>query len=74
MTMTWPNKSPEPTAVGAYHLSRRFQTCHVAVPPWLSFFVRPCVELTSRLCIGYAAAEFGVESIGSPEAAKLLTV
>ena len=23
MTMTWPNKSPEPTAVGAYRLSEK---------------------------------------------------
>ncbi len=59
--MTWPNKSPEPTAVGAYLFTRRFPSCHVAVPPWLSFFVRPlgfamtkhlnvCSWITKRVC------------------------
>ena len=33
----WPNKSPEPIAVGAGRNSRRFQTCHVAGRRWLSF-------------------------------------
>ena len=56
MTMTWPNKSPEPTAVGAYLFTRRFPSCHVAVPPWLSFFVRP---------LDVALRCFGVELAGA---------
>ena len=35
---SWPNKSPEPTPVGAYRLSRRFPLCCVTGPAWLSFF------------------------------------
>ena len=35
---SWPNKSPEPTAVGAVCHSRRFQTHRVAARRWLSFF------------------------------------
>ena len=34
----WPNKSPEPTGVGAGRYSRRFPLCHIAGRPWLSFF------------------------------------
>jgi hypothetical protein len=40
-----PNKSPEPTPVGAGRNSRRFQTHYVAVPAWLSF----CRSVTPRL-------------------------
>ena len=35
MTDQWPNKSPEPTAVGAY---RSAVAVHVAGRRWLSFF------------------------------------
>ena len=35
---SWPNKSPEPTPVGAYHFTRRFPSYYVAGPAWLSFF------------------------------------
>ena len=35
MTMTWPNKSPEPTAVGAVSSAI---AVHVASRRWLSFF------------------------------------
>jgi hypothetical protein len=32
-----PNKSPEPTGVGAFFLPRRFPWFHVFSRPWLSF-------------------------------------
>ena len=35
LEMTWPNKSPEPTAVGA---GRSAIAVHVASRRWLSFF------------------------------------
>ena len=35
---SWPNKSPEPTPVGAYRLPRRFAPFYVTGPAWLSFF------------------------------------
>jgi hypothetical protein len=35
---SWPNKSPEPTPVGAYRLPGRFALCYVTGPAWLSFF------------------------------------
>jgi hypothetical protein len=36
-----PNKSPEPTGVGAFSLFHKIQVCHDSVRPWLSFYVRP---------------------------------
>ena len=35
---TWPNKSPEPTAVTPALLSRSHRLAGVICPPWLSFF------------------------------------
>jgi hypothetical protein len=34
----WPNKTPEPTAVGAVSNPKRFALFIVFSPPWLSFF------------------------------------
>jgi hypothetical protein len=35
---TWPNKSPEPTAVTPALLSGSHRLAEVVSPPWLSFF------------------------------------
>ena len=36
-TSLMPNKSPEPTPVTPLGLPRRFPSCRVPVPAWLSF-------------------------------------
>ena len=41
MTMTWPNKSPEPTAVGAYLLREGFRRATSQFRRGSAFFVRP---------------------------------
>ena len=58
MTMTWPNKSPEPTAVGAYRLSEK-----VSVVPRRSSAVAQLFSLGGIDALCFAASVFELSQL-----------